>query len=69
MDKNIYNFLNYIKYNSKYKSQIQFITKESSIYTPGMDIFDLIDISCQTNNPIIYHIVYDNPANFCIKFG
>lgn len=67
MDKNIYNFLNYIKYNSKYKSQIQFITKESSIYKPGMDIFDLIDISCQTNNPIIYHIVYDNPANCLVS--
>lgn len=65
MDKNIYNFLLYIKNFSKY--DITFISPKTENFKIGMDINDIIKNYCETDNPIIYSVVYDRVEKCIIK--
>lgn len=66
MDKNIYNFLLYIKNFSKYN--ITFITPTTENFKIGMDIYDVVKTYCETDNPIIYSVVFDRIEK-CIVGG
>ena len=59
MDKNIYNFYNYLKNNSSYK--LIFIDRNTENFVVNSSIFDVIEHFCSTKNPIVLSLVYDNP--------
>jgi predicted O-linked N-acetylglucosamine transferase (SPINDLY family) len=59
MDKNIYNFYNFLKNNSNYN--LIFIDRNTQNFILDSSIFDVIKIFCNTDNPIILSLVYDNP--------
>tara|TARA_B100001094_G_C18191818_1_gene807814 strand:- start:633 stop:5519 length:4887 start_codon:yes stop_codon:yes gene_type:complete len=65
MDKNIFNFITYLKNYSNYN--LIFIDRNTPKFIVNSSIFDVIKQFSKNNNPIIYSLVYDNYENSLVK--